>query len=197
MEGEVMRKSVLVMAVVALVMSFAGVSSASAVQWSPQNTNFSGTASGSGVRFEGLPGLTMFNCGTFTLAGKTTGSAITGAAPTVSSCIDGGGSFGYVSAYGTWSLNALSTTSASLSANTSPSGGTVMEVKWGTCVYTAKGPLTITGLQWSNTTHILTIPSGTSIPVSASNPTCASALEGSTVKIKGELGYLKTLTVTP
>jgi hypothetical protein len=190
-----MRKSVIAITAVALVMALTGVSSASAAQWSPQNVNVLGTNIGSVELYTGWNHLT---CSTGRLEGKTTGSSIIGNGPQVSGCNSFTGQGPYtITSSGSWSLNALSTTSASLSANTNPSGGAVLTLKYGytnECMAVVKGPATITGLQWSNPTHQLTIPEGTTIPLQPTGP-CGESLFGSSLKISGKFQYPGSLTI--
>jgi hypothetical protein len=190
-----MRKSVLVMAAMALVMAMAGVSSASAAQWSPQNTNVLGVSAGTvKLRAIGVEAV----CTSVQMKGKTTGSAIAGSGATAflpSNCSTSAGPLVVTSA-GNWSVNALSTTTASLSGDTSPSGGTLLTLEWPSmgCTATVKGPINATGLQWSNATHQLTLPKGTSVPVSGKG-LCAGFF-GTSLEVEGKFSY-PTLTVTP
>jgi hypothetical protein len=191
-----MRKSVIAtVTAVALVMALAGARSASALQWSPQNTQLTGYSNGA-MNFRSFAGY-YWQCQESTFTGKTTGSAIVAAAAGLrfSGCFGYNASLISITPAGTWSVNAKSTTTASLSANTSPSGGTVLTISWGGCNVTAKGPVEASGLQWSNTTHRLTLPKGTTIPLESQGGLCS--LFGSSIEIEGSYAFPSVLTVIP
>jgi hypothetical protein len=189
LEGEVMRKSVIgVVTAIALVMALAGASSASAVQWSPQNVTRIGNSVGS-VHWQG-PGWSM-NCTSLQMTGKTTGSSLAGSGQTAfwpSGCTGAGGGIPVTTA-GNWSVNALSTTTASLSGDATAS----MTFTYSICKVTLQGPFNITGLQWSNTTHQLTLPKGTVFPVSLNSPACTFMTP---LTLEGSIAF-SNLTIVP
>jgi hypothetical protein len=184
------RKLATAIAVVSLMMAVTGVASASAAQWSPQNSKAQMTNVGPFA----IGGPILFNCSTFSFQGKTTGSSFAGTGPQIASCA-GQGSFAIVNTSGNWSINATSTTTASLTADTSPSGGNVLTITWGSSTCAVKGPIKVTGLPWDNATHTLTLPTGTALPNMSTGGICP-AIYGSALGFSGKF-VAPSLTITP
>jgi hypothetical protein len=192
-----MRKTMIAMVAVALTMAFAGVSSASAYQFSPET----------GASFEYHNAGTMrlktqlpeWTCSDFTLTGKVTTGVITGKGPRISSCTgSNGGTVTFTSApSAVWSVTATSPTTATLSIDTAPtSGGTVMSIVYGFAKATAVGPISIPNLPWNNTTHRLTLPATTRIPLQTSDPISGITF-GTGINVEGTLQFPSNLTITP
>jgi hypothetical protein len=175
-----MRKIALLAAVVAAAMAFANVSSASALSWTPQGTT---------VNLKTLAGLKLTStetgiaatCTDGYISGKASGAVFgIAAAPYplyASQCNAGYGYGGRVKSQGQWSLTATSTSTTTLKADTSPSGGNVMQLELEPgCVIAVKGPLTIPGVAFSNTSHNLTL--NNVFPVASRTGFCAPAFGG-------------------
>jgi hypothetical protein len=176
-KGAKVRKLLVAIAAVSLTMALGGVASASAAQWSPQNTNAQMTNSGNYIMSG--PGVT-FTCTSSLYSGKTAGSSFAATQPPhFYGCNGGFLGAALVSTAGTWSINATSATTASLTADTSPSGGTVLTISFSGTSCAVKGPIKVTGLPWSNATHTLTLPSGTALPNMSTAGLCGVVFNGS------------------
>jgi hypothetical protein len=189
-----MRKTMIAVVAMALTMAFAGVSSASAFQFSPENST--PNWSSSNVQLKGQ--LVSWSCSNYSASGKVTAGVIKGNGPLISGCSNTVNSeVTLVSAAGAWSLTPTSATTATLSADTTPtSGGTVLSIRWGLYNVTAKGPISIPNLPWDNAKHQLTLPAGTQLPIQTPNPLYA-AYFGSSLKVEGTLQFPSNLTITP
>lgn len=185
-----MRKIALLSAMAAAAMAFANVSSASALSWSPQGE---GWFNSSKLEVDTL--VPRFdNCDSSNnWTGKASGAVIGFTNSFVMHCWDFTGhqyGAGSLSTQGQWSLTATSTSTATLKADTSPSGGTVLTVKSPgatlsqECVIKVKGPLTITGLPYNNATKTLTL--NNTVPVASKAGWCTEVV-GSTLTLRGNL----------
>lgn len=179
-----MRKIALLAAVVAVAMAFANVSSASALSWSQSQIKFE-TFTGMKITTSG--GAANIECTRGFMYGKSSGAAVNMTTPLSGEQCNGGiGFLGSLTSQGQWSLTANSTSTATLKADTSPSGGTVMTFVWsgsGTpCTISVKGPITLPGLEFNNTAGTLKL--NNSFPISSKSGWCAG-LFGTTLNIQG------------
>lgn len=178
-----MRKIALLSVVVAVAMAFANVSSASALSWSPQNTNvgFSGALS----FFWNAEG--AISCPSQSWTGKASGAVLNWNAPSFS-CSSRMGSTPMTFS-GQWSQTATSTSSVTLKADTVPSGGTVLSFSGPSafpgCGWAVKGPITATAQAWDNTKHQMTLdPIVATVQGTGGN---CNIMSGSTLTIKGSV----------
>jgi hypothetical protein len=101
---------------------------------------------------------------------------------------------------GQWSLTATSTSTVNLKADTTPTaGGTVLSVTFTGqpfCSIAVKGPISVTGLSYSNATHALTFAKNT-IPIQAVGPAFCAELYGTSMTISGTFAFPGNLTILP
>jgi hypothetical protein len=200
-----MRKIALVSAAVVATMAFAGVSSASALSWTPQNTKTT-IKSGPDLQMVTAGGLTT-NCsspisnewyGTASGASmKWTNAA--GSAPTIT-CT--GGLWGpnekvSIQLLGNWSATATSTSAVTL--NGAATAATVLQISFAElyqCDVKAQGKISSPGATWSNSTHVLTLNNTFTVEQMYSMPLC-EALIGKHVTLKGTLIHESKVGILP
>jgi hypothetical protein len=192
-----MRKTVVATAVIALVMAMAGASSASAYKFSPEGASVTGNGVGTSRVSAKPAGIGEWGCQSLSMGeGKVSGGKILFGGPRLSTCV-GNPAWVALSPSGNWQLSATGPSTAQITADTVPSGGTVMTLNYGSggCVSTVKGPITLHNLGWSNSTHQLTLNTATS-ELPSSNPSC-SFIFGTGVKIEAVVQYWSGLTIVP
>jgi hypothetical protein len=194
------KKTLFATAVIALVVALSSVSSASAFQWTPPNTAVTATGAGNTV-FKTAHGQ-QWTCTNFAWSAKTAGPEVVGTlGPAITGCSNSfiGGTTAITNS-GRWSLTATSTSTATLVADTSPSGGTVMSTSFGGFLgcspITVKGPLKLTNQAWNNVTHQLTISPATPLTLHTPSGVCTEIF-GSTITMSGTIAFPSSVTILP
>lgn len=191
-----MRKSIIATAAIALMVAMVGVSSASAYKFSPEGATANATIAGSLTIQNPKGGYHPWSCSGGTMPGKITSGKIVGSGLQPTGCYDLGNPYG-VKPSGTWQVTATSLTTADLTADTVPSGGTVLTLEYGSpagCTATVKGPITLKNLPWSSTLHRLTLtPAAGELPTQASAPVCKIPFTPG-ITLEGILQYTALIT---
>jgi hypothetical protein len=192
-----MRKTVVATAVIALVMAMAGASSASAYKFSPEGASVTGTGSEPSIIWNDYG--ERIACTQLSWGGKISSGTIASAGPLFSGCRGSASENYIIQAFGSWKIKATGASTAEVTADTVPSGGTVMTVKYGwsgACNGTIKGPITLHNVKWDNSLHRLTLNTAF-----AELPTTWSAacfgLMGTALRIEAVMGYANTVTIVP
>jgi hypothetical protein len=197
-KGEMMRKSIIATAAVALMVAMVGVSPASAYKFSPEGATANATIAGSLTIRNPKGGYHSWTCTGGTMPGKITSGQIVGSGLQPTGCSDLGNPYG-VKPSGTWQVTATSLTTANLTADTVPSGGTVLTLENGSpaiCTATVKGPITLKNLPWSNSLHQLKLtPAAGELPTSTTPPGPACGIPFTPgITLEGTLQYTALIT---
>ncbi|HXF31266.1 MAG TPA: hypothetical protein VN522_07070 [Solirubrobacterales bacterium] len=120
-------------------------------------------------------------------SGKASGAVLSWAGPSLTGCNVSTGGTASITPSGQWSLTASTVSSVALKADTVPSGGTVLTIKQAQtgCIIAVKGPLSLSGLPWNNSTHTFALEN--SVAIQASGPGFCNGIIGSSMIITGTI----------
>lgn len=170
-------KSLVTGAVVAL--SLVGVSSASAANWDPPNTNVPATQEGSGTLSAGLPITCTAGSTTLRASGAVATTTSTVNPVNFSGCTGPLGVGATVTTFGDWHFIANSTTSVRVTATPTASNNKVATIHLPGCDITISGHQALSGT-WSNANHTLAV-TGPVTGITNSGGICAAASSSGTL----------------
>jgi hypothetical protein len=174
-------KSVKTLAMGAVVaLSLVGVSSASAANWDPQNTNVGATQEGHGILT--TTGGSSLTCSTGTTILRAVGAVASTTAAhnpvAIGGCSSSLGGASSVTTFGTWTFTAVSTTNVHILAHNSAGPNVaVISIPGLGCSINVPSPVTIPNNTWSNANHTLHINNAAEFGLSGSG-LCAAAGTG-------------------
>jgi hypothetical protein len=148
-------------------LSLVGVSSASAANWDPQNTNVTATQEGSGV-LTGSAGATV-TCSNGSTTLRAVGAVATTTTTTnpvaFTNCVASIGGAATVTTFGDWAFTATSTTNVNVTASSGTGVVATIHIPGLGCDVTVTSPTTINSNTWNNANHTLSTNSTASFPV--------------------------------
>jgi hypothetical protein len=195
-EAFMMKCAKTLMLGVVLALSLVGASSASAANWDPQNTTFTGTQEGHGAFT--LAGGGNLTCTSGDIALRAIGAVAMNAnipPMSINGCTESIlGTTATVTTFGTWNFIATSTTSVDATFHSSTGVVATFHFPGLGCDATVPSPVNIPNNTWNNTTHTLTINSAVIIPIHAAG-LCASVV-GTSMRWDANLLFSSNVIIT-